>query len=477
MSSADLTLYRFSIAVIVWAAVMLVVPVLRRKSDVFTAWNFFLVGVLMFNGRSGINAATSEHYLPELSRSSYTLYYVGTIVFYTTITLTYYFFKVPRRVAGKTLLQWPQFAPVPTAFIAGALMLLAATLVVQIPIPVIGQIALNFGLVSPSIALALVSVAWFRDRTNVFLLAMLLLCLAAAIISALAAGISRRFLMSSLSAVPVALYWVWLRYQSTPKIVTVIAVALASTVPVVAGFTAIRHSLEGEEVTALQRAQRMLQALPEAIKSGGSSEGFTGQDSVECALCVIQLLNDGSKTMEVDYLNSLKFIATNPIPRDVWPEKPSSIGVRLVGLFGIRGVFANLGLNVVGQCYYDGGLWVHVLYAIMMGSFLRYFDELLVREPGNPLLIGGLVAMSGQLIAWPRGGIESMGMQVIQGFALMVITGWCARMVFGTGLVYPRTDKILDYPVLRSAADLQRWMGSYTAVVPTFQRRAAVSDD
>lgn len=476
MSSADLTLYRFSMGVAIAAVLMLVVPILRRKSDVFTAWNFFLVGVFTFNGRSGLNAATTPHYLPELSRSSYTYYYVGTIVFYATIIATYYGLKYPRRLAGRTFLKWPEITSGNAPIIAGCLMAMIVGIAVPLPIPVVGQLLSQFALVVPGLALAIMTIVWYRDRTNIVLLGLLIGFAFIAIGAAIGAGISRRYLMSSLSAVPIALYWVWLRYKPTATILTVIVVAIASTVPVVAGFTAIRFSLQDEEVSAVQRAQRILQALPEAIKKGGSSEGFSGQDSVECALCVIQLLNDGSKQMEVTPLHSMQFIISNPIPRTFWPDKPSSIGARLVYDFGLRGTSANLGLNVVGQCYYDGGLWVHVLYGIIMGAFLRYFDELLIRQPGNPLLVGGLVAMSAQIIGWPRGGIETMGMQIIQGFILMVLASIVAKLFFGTGVVYPRTDHIENFPVLRSPKDWQQWMRSYTGGLPGVNR-SAVADE
>lgn len=477
MTSADLTLYRFSVAFAVFAGLMLVVPILRRKSDLFTAWNFFWVGAMIFNGFSGLNAATRPHYLPEISRWAYTYYYVGTIVFYATIIATYYGWTYPRRLAGRNFLRWPVVTSGTAPLIATGLMALVVGMVVPIPVPVLGQLLPMFALVSPAIALAVVTIVWYRDRTNVVLLALLVVFTLVAVAAAVGAGISRRYLMSSLAAIPVSLYWVWLRYQPTPKIFLVIGAALAAAIPVVAGFTAVRHSLHGEEVTAVQRAQRILEALPEAIKSGGSSEGFMGQDSVECALCVIQLLHDGSKTMESVPIHSLQFIVSNPVPRILWPTKPESIGVRLVNYFGLRGTSANLGLNVVGQCYYDGGLWVHILYGVMMGGFLRFVDELLVRQPGNPLLVGGLVAMSAQLIGWPRGGIEAMGMQILQGFILMWLASLVARMVFGTGLVYPRTDHLTEYPVLRSQSDWARWMQSYTALLPGGGRRLAAGAD
>lgn len=462
MTANDKVLYVFSAAFAVVIALMIIVPIVRRKSDIFTSWNFFLAGAFVFNGLSGFSAATSQEYLPVLSSTTYQLYYLGTVIFYGTIAATYYYFKTPRRLAGRTMRHWPELSSTTAPLIAVALLSLIVGIVAPIPIPFIGQLMMQFSLVAPSIAVAVLTVAWFRDRSNVLLLIMLLMAIPLAVGASVAVGGSRRYLMSMLAAVPVSFYWVWLRYKSTPQILAAIGVSIALAVPVLAGFGAIRHADREAKsaASAVERARMVLEALPKAIKSGGSSEGFTGQDSVECALSVIQLLNDGSKIMRVDPLASLWLMITNPIPRSMWEEKPDSVGLHLVSYFGLRGTTANLGLNVVGQAYYDGGIPVLILYAVMMGAFLRYYDELLVRRPGNPLLIGGLVAMSSQLIGWPRGCIGLMGMQIVQSVILVVITAWIARMVFGTKVVYPRTDHIANFPSLRSASDWQQWMGT-----------------
>ncbi|QDV72323.1 hypothetical protein [Botrimarina mediterranea] len=476
MNAQDKLLYVFSAAFAVVIALMIIVPIVRRKSDIFTAWNFFLVGAFVFNGMSGLSAATFQEYLPSLSRSTYLLYYLGVVLFYGTASLTYYAFKAPRRLAGNTLLNWPEISSVTAPLIAIGLMSLIVGIIVPIPIPFIGQLMMQFSLVAPAIAVAVLTVAWFRDRTNMLLLAMLIMAIPVAVGASVAVGGSRRYLMSMLAAVPVSMYWVWLRYKPTSQILTTVGVAIAVVVPVLAGYGAVRHADLSEKTNAVDRARLVLMALPNAIKKGGSSEGFMGQDSVECALSVIQLLNDGSRQMEVEPLASLWLMVTNPIPRSMWEEKPESVGLHLVNYFGLRGTTANLGLNVVGQCYYDGGIPVLILYAVMMGAFLRYYDELLVRRPGNPLLIGGLVAMSSQLIGWTRGCIGLMGMQIVQSVILVLLTAWIARMVFGTKLIYPRTGHIADYPILRSAKDWQRWMGSYSGVAPGAGRQTLQAD-
>ena len=326
MSSNDQTLYFFSIAFAIVIGLLLVVPILRRKSDLFTFWNFFLIGAFIFNGMSGLNAATKPHYLPELSASSYHAYYLGTIVFYGTAFLTYFYVKFPRRLAGKTFLTWPDLTPEIAPVVAIACMVLSLGVLFPVNVPLLSQLLVFFGLSAPTIAMGVLVMAWSRNRSNVLLLALIVICTPLAIGISVSGGYSRRYLISSLAAFPIGVYWAWLRYKPTPTILAVVGATLMAAIPVVAGFSAVRAMLRQEGLSATQRAQTILQALPNAIKSGGSSEGFMGQDSVECALGVIQLLNDGSKRMEVSTLHCMSFVATNPIPRIWWPDNRPATG-------------------------------------------------------------------------------------------------------------------------------------------------------
>jgi hypothetical protein len=469
MNPQDKLLYVFSAAFAVVIALMIIVPIVRRKSDIFTAWNCFLVGVFMFNGLSGLSAATTQEYLPSLSKSTYFYYYLGTIVFYTVTSLTYFGMKLPERLAGRTMRSWPEVSSVNAPLIAIGLMAMIAGIVVPVGIPVIGQVMLQFSLVAPTFAVAVLTVAWYRDRSNVLLLTLLLLAIPFAIGASMGIGSSRRYLIGTLAAVPISLYWVWLRYKPTSYILGVIGWACGVTVPVVMGFSAVRHMFRAEsaDMTAIQRVQTVLAALPKAIKEGGTAEGFTGQDSVECALSVIQLLKD--KYLEARPFESVWYVAVNPIPRELWPEKPISLGSKLPAYLGmVNNDFTgfNLGVNVVGQAYFDGGLYALVIYGLMVGFSLRYFDSLLVRQPGNPILIGCLAAMGAQLLSWPRGCIGVVTMQLVQIIILMVLVKEVTRLLFGTKIVYPRTDHLVPYPVLRTESDWRRWMGSFTAVTP-----------
>lgn len=476
MEPNDKVLFLFSIAFIVVMGALLVVPVLRRKSDVFTAWNFFLVGAIVFGGLSGFNCVNHQHYLPDYKASDYAMYYLGTVVFYTTITLTYHYVRWPRRMAGKSFLKWPELNTTTTPMIVLPLAATAAVQVLPFNVPVLTQILFQASLCAPVIGLAISFVAWSRSPTNVFLFLLVVVTLGAAVFAATSSGSSRRYLIGALAAAPIALYWTWLRYKPTAVIVGTIAGLLTLALPVLMGYTMVRHAIRNNSETSSQRFSQLIAELPNAVKEGGSLEGFMGQDSVEAAIMCIHLLNNGSGAVEVYPLYTPYWILVNPIPRSMWPDKPRSIGIGLVHASGLasQGMNFNIGLNVVGQCYYDGGLIIHFLYAVMFGSFLRFVDELLIRQPGNPFIIGALVGMSGQVIGWPRGGIEAMSLQIFMVCFVVTAVYWVGTIVLGGKVQYARTDHVVDYPVLRSPQDRQRWLQSLTGVVPTFQRRPVV---
>jgi hypothetical protein len=83
-----------------------------------------------------------------------------------------------------------------------------------------------------------------------------------------------------------------------------------------------------------------------------------------------------------------------------------------------------------------------VFYAILCAMGLRFFDELLIRQADNPYLLGILAASSGHIVAWPRGDIANMTMNILASFLAGVVLGWVGRLFCGAGLTYARTDHL-----------------------------------
>ena len=93
MTPLDQQMFLFSAVFSALIAAYLVIPIVLRKRDVFTAWSCFLLGSLMFTGLSGINSTLEPHFLPSYTAGDYLKFYAGVIVFYAAIIATYHFIK------------------------------------------------------------------------------------------------------------------------------------------------------------------------------------------------------------------------------------------------------------------------------------------------------------------------------------------------------------------------------------------------
>ena len=88
---------------------MILVPYLRRRADLLTTWNMFLVGSINFVGLAALKAAyESEHFrILAYERRDYELYIMGAITFYVVLAASYYLIKLPRKFAGRLFRKWP----------------------------------------------------------------------------------------------------------------------------------------------------------------------------------------------------------------------------------------------------------------------------------------------------------------------------------------------------------------------------------
>jgi hypothetical protein len=212
----------------------------------------------------------------------------------------------------------------------------------------------------------------------------------------------------------------------------------------VAAYSQVRHfDRRGERAErTFDNSLDALRRLPSHL-SDVRFEEFTGQHAVQFALAAIQLYTTGER--EPDPFNSLIFLVTNPIPREYWEEKPYPLGYTLP--LDVRApTSANWGPGIVGHGYHEGGLHMVALYSLLCGLVLRYFDELLTRQPGNPYLLAAFAAMASHIFGWTRGDIGTFNIQIVGSCILAVILAWMGRLLFGTGIVYPRTGAVPARP-------------------------------
>jgi hypothetical protein len=77
-------------------------------------------------------------------------------------------------------------------------------------------------------------------------------------------------------------------------------------------------------------------------------------------------------------------------------------------------------------------LWVAALYAYLAVFGVRMIDDPMRRQPMNPFLLSILATASTHILAWPRGDLANMTIEVAQCFLFAIILGIVGRFFFGT---------------------------------------------
>ena len=452
MSPNDQTLFSFSIAFSAAMFVAVLVPYLRGKRDLFTFWNLFLFGSAIFVGLSGLNSVTKGHRF-HYSTSVFTHLYLGLAAFYIPLFLAYRSLKMPKRLASRWLTAWPKFnsSTLYTLTIFSLIMTLGQLAISFVP--GLAQIGVRIGAVAPIFALTFALANWYQNRTDPMRVLMLVVVLGLGFVSAFSYGGGRRLLYGTMGVVPLCLYWWKLRSMKPWKVLMLFA---ALSVPFLAFDQAYRmvrfHGVRWGTRAKLSRsegAKQRFSMLKDAWTSVQKVEfARIGQDPIEGSLIAINahVVEPGSNAWaKVKPLYSFFVGITMPIPRVLWPEKPRNIGLTLPVDCGVlqKGTKQNWGVGVVGIGYRDGGLPALALYGVLVAFVLRFLDEVLVRNPGNPMLLGFFATSSGHIILWPRGVISQLTMWVLATFLVMLLLRTLAHMFVGK----QRPQSVPAYPM------------------------------
>src|SRR5690606_6617347 len=80
--------------------------------------------------------------------------------------------------------------------------------------------------------------------------------------------------------------------------------------------------------------------------------------------------------------NTFKFLASYPIPRQIWNNKPKPLGNTIAR--DVIGRRTSFGVGVAGHAAYEGGVIVAALLAYLAVLGVKLIDEPLKRQPTNP---------------------------------------------------------------------------------------------
>lgn len=432
-----------------WAATVLFLWLagcryLFGKGDLFTSRNLFLGGCAIFIGNSSVNCGTLQEHYRNYTPEVYYTFYGALALFFLVFWVVYDRFSLPEG-RPKALYRWPKVSMGGVFFLAlCALGLnLIAIVVARVgSVQVLQQVVFQIGTKGAPFAVALMAYAWMTRKKHepigVFVLGVLIV---AAVMATLSGG-GRRMLVAVILAIPIVVYWLKFRYQPRTKTILAIAVVIPLAFLFLTGYASTRHFDRGKGAEE-RNVQNTMEALQSAISRAWTffddvqeldakriAQRF-GQNATECSLCCIELFYYG-KVVPTEPFNTVIFVASNPVPRAFWPTKPEPLGYTLPKLFRLPRV--SWGPGIIGHSFHEGGWLMVVFYGALLAICLKTFDQLLVRQPQNPLLMGCLAAASGNIFGLSRGDMGTMGIQIISCILAMLVLRFLGNIQYGSAI-------------------------------------------
>ena len=180
--------------------------------------------------------------------------------------------------------------------------------------------------------------------------------------------------------------------------------------------------------------------------SGGKVLGLFNGDAAAEVACIA--IHHYTHEAPPEPFFTIKYVLANPMPRAFWHDKPKALGETLPHDLGVwkRG-YVNWGPCIVGHGFHEGGAvggyFMLVFYGVLFAAIMRFFDELMRRQPNNPFLIATLGATSAQIVAFSRGDIGYFAVMILGVSMSGLLVPLFIRLFSGTGFRYPKASEEL----------------------------------
>jgi hypothetical protein len=450
--------------VLIVMGVAIIVPYLRRKAELLSAWNILLLGVAIFIGIGCLEAASTPLRFPGLqwfepTPREVSRFLVNTTAFLIALFAFYYYDPVSKAVAGRCLNNWPPLSTGTMLYVIAVCFVLAmAYLSPQLlRITFVGPVVLNVSHKAFVFVTLFSFVLWYRNKLNLVWLGLFIVLFLSMCMMSMLAGHGRRILLSVFIAPVLVVYYYSARQWRPTRAMVVVAVGTLAIFTVNLMYNSIRRYDWGKD-----KQERSAAGLAKQIRDIGNRNWFErfasdsmyhlSQQVVHYGLLTDHYVQTGQ--LEPSPLNTFRFMIVYPIPRRIWPDKPQILATIITrDVVGFERT--NWGTGVAGQSAYEGGWIVAMMFGYMAAFGVRIFDDPLRRQPKNPFLIAMLAAAAPHLLAWPRGDLFTMTAESAECVFFAVALGISGRIFFGTERAGP--------PVVTSRASMR----------PTF--RGAVS--
>jgi hypothetical protein len=425
----------------------IIIPYLRRKSDLITAWNAMLGGIAVYVGIGALEAASTDvgGVFPLLSwyhptKDEVRWYMTSSTVFIVALLVSHYYIPFTRSVANRSLRKWPEFT---SGVLFYVLLVCAAFIFVDNftrGMTFFGPLVNNVSRKAWVVASAFTFVYWYFRRDNLFALGLFVLVFILAALNSMVVYTGRRMILGVILGPLLTVYWITLRNWDLKKSIVALSVAGAAVFFVAAAYSTFRHySISDDSKT------RNVREIVDQITSFDSNRigrllgkgplRFFAQSNAHYGMLLKRMLDE--KRVDPKPANTLAFLISYPIPRRVWPGKPFSVGVMYPTIVGLPNK-TNFGVGISGHGAFEGGLPILVLYGFLVAFGVSFLDVPLANQPSNPFLLSIMAASLPHVVGFCRGDLTHMTIEVLIGFIVVVPLGIGGRMLFGTARSAPQ---------------------------------------
>lgn len=399
-----------SIAAYVMTALALLVILLdhfRGVVDLLSIRNVALVGFLVFlviSSPKSLEARTDFTYNLVDPEGTVATYLGWCAVFLIVFLITYRGGWGVTRLAHATPVPKGEPGIATMWALAVALTVAAAPIRFGIRIPLVASLANWSSAALCAVSAGLVGWIWVRRLLNPAVAIPAVGLILINVVLAQYGEFSRRPLVSIGGCVVWGMYYSALRYL--PPMAMLVRLGLISLPPLLAFglYTSVRN-------WSLLEGGKILDAI---LSDGNAAAGLadvTDQATSAVAMWVMEQNNDG--TLETRHLFTIQYFFMFPVPREIFTitglgDKPWPLSTFTAEMSGRKGVklgddgVTNPG-GITGNAASEGGFYALIVYAIVGGLMFRYFDELLRRNPMNPLLVLPIGSALGHTLGIPRG--------------------------------------------------------------------------
>ena len=430
----------FGAIVLLLTVGLIMIPYLRGKGNLISAWNLLLLGIFIFVGLGSFDAVLSPNRFHNLewfspTPSQVNWFIVANSLFLLVLVVAHRYDPIPPKVCTLLFSKWPPIT-VPVVFyvlLACAFTMLAHVLFTQAVF--LSQIFMNLSHKAAVFAAVFSFVLWYRNRRSLLWLGLFVAVFCSAGFYSMLAGGGRRLLLSVLLGPVLYVYMEQARHWKPMKGAVVVTGAALALFVCTLMYSSIRHydmgkNTEGRTASGLIRQLEGLANTQWADQFLKDQLQFMSQQAVHYALLTHYYIDTGE--LRPQYLNTVKFVLAYPIPRTLWPKKPLALGIVIVTDAVRYQGYTNWGCGISGQAVYEGGLLVIALYGYLAAFGVRLFDVPLQRQPTNPFLVAMLAAASAHILAWPRGDLGIMTNESLECILFAWVLGAGGRFLFGT---------------------------------------------